>query len=97
MSKENPPSNGNGAGVLHRARPARRRPSSSAPASPARATPPAKARPRRCPACGKPAAWEDNPSRPFCSERCRLLDLSKWAEGSYAIPADSVPDKDEDE
>jgi hypothetical protein len=41
--------------------------------------------------------WEGNPFRPFCSERCRLLDLGQWAEGSYAIPAEPVPDKDEDQ
>jgi endogenous inhibitor of DNA gyrase (YacG/DUF329 family) len=50
-----------------------------------------------CPTCGKPARWEGNPDRPFCSERCRLIDLGQWAEGKYAIPAEKVPDKGEDE
>ena len=49
-----------------------------------------------CPACGGPAAFEPfNPYRPFCSERCRLLDLGSWASESYRIPgkpADDVPD-----
>ena len=36
-----------------------------------------------CPVCGKPAA---DASRPFCSERCRDVDLNRWLSGSYAIP-----------
>lgn len=43
---------------------------------------------RPCPACGKPAAWEDNPDRPFCSERCRLLDLGAWADERYVVDDD---------
>jgi endogenous inhibitor of DNA gyrase (YacG/DUF329 family) len=38
--------------------------------------------------------------RPFCSERCRLIDLARWADGSYSIPGDRVdpdalPDSDQ--
>ncbi|MFI5400559.1 MAG: DNA gyrase inhibitor YacG [SAR324 cluster bacterium] len=51
----------------------------------------------KCPQCGKPARWEGNPDRPFCSERCRLIDLGQWADGGYAIPAEKVPDKDDEE
>ena len=40
---------------------------------------------RPCPKCGSPAAWDDNPDRPFCSERCRLLDLGAWASEDYAV------------
>ena len=40
----------------------------------------------RCPVCGKTVAWADNPDRPFCSERCRLIDLARWADGTYAMP-----------
>jgi uncharacterized protein len=39
-----------------------------------------------CPICRKGTRWEDNPFRPFCSERCRLIDLGKWASGEYRIP-----------
>ncbi len=39
-----------------------------------------------CPICRKEARWEDNPFRPFCSERCRLIDLGKWASENYRIP-----------
>ena len=39
----------------------------------------------KCPVCKKGASWEDNPFRPFCSERCRLIDLGKWAAEEYRI------------
>jgi hypothetical protein len=40
-----------------------------------------------CPQCGKDVAWStDNPYRPFCSERCKLIDLGQWATESYRIP-----------
>ena len=41
-----------------------------------------------CPTCGKPAEYrESNPWRPFCSERCRSIDLGAWASEAYRIPA----------
>jgi endogenous inhibitor of DNA gyrase (YacG/DUF329 family) len=43
----------------------------------------------KCPLCQKEFPWEGNPFRPFCSERCRLIDLGKWATGEYAIPDQS--------
>ena len=30
--------------------------------------------------------WEGNPFRPFCSERCRVIDLGKWASEEYRLP-----------
>jgi len=48
---------------------------------------------RACPICGKPASAE---SRPFCSERCRDVDLNRWLSNSYAIPA-APGDEDEGE
>jgi endogenous inhibitor of DNA gyrase (YacG/DUF329 family) len=39
----------------------------------------------KCPTCGKPTAWNDNPDRPFCSERCRLIDLGNWSSEEYHI------------
>jgi endogenous inhibitor of DNA gyrase (YacG/DUF329 family) len=48
----------------------------------------------KCPICKKPVALTD-PEMPFCSERCRLLDLGKWASGEYVIatiPIDSNDD-----
>lgn len=42
----------------------------------------------KCPYCGKETVYSpENKSRPFCSDRCRLLDLGDWADGKYAIPA----------
>lgn len=44
----------------------------------------------RCPQCGKSVEYHlDNVSRPFCSPRCKLLDLGAWAEERYAIASSS--------
>jgi len=43
----------------------------------------------KCPQCKKPVLWQDNPDRPFCSERCRLVDLGRWADDSYRIAGKS--------
>lgn len=40
----------------------------------------------RCPVCKKPTTWEGNPFRPFCSERCKLIDLDNWLSERYRIP-----------
>ena len=46
-----------------------------------------------CPICGRPADTSHaNPDRPFCSERCRLLDLGNWLDGRYAVPGQPLPD-----
>ncbi len=39
----------------------------------------------KCPRCGNEAPYENNPLRPFCSERCKLIDLGKWVSGEYKI------------
>ena len=45
------------------------------------------ARDVNCPRCGKPVAWDTaNRYRPFCSQRCRLIDLGAWASENYRIP-----------
>ncbi|HOB54264.1 MAG TPA: DNA gyrase inhibitor YacG [Acidobacteriota bacterium] len=43
-----------------------------------------------CPACRRPVSWEDAPYRPFCSERCRLMDLGRWADGCYRVAGESA-------
>lgn len=44
-----------------------------------------------CPSCGRKVAWtSDEPFRPFCSERCKLVDLGEWATEGYVL-ADSDP------
>ena len=50
-----------------------------------------------CPRCGAPSAFSsDNKWRPFCSERCRLIDLGAWATESYRVPAEGQePPQDE--
>lgn len=48
-----------------------------------------------CPRCRKPAVFgPGNPWRPFCSERCRSLDLGAWASEDYRVPSQSPPDAD---
>ena len=45
------------------------------------------ARQVKCPHCGKPTLFTpENPARPFCSDRCKLIDLGAWAEEKYAVP-----------
>lgn len=38
-----------------------------------------------CPRCKKRGPWLDGPWKPFCSQRCRLIDLGSWLEGNYRI------------
>jgi len=53
----------------------------------------AEARQVSCPTCGKSAPWgPENKSRPFCSQRCKLVDLGAWATEQYRVPV--VEDKD---
>lgn len=47
-----------------------------------------------CPICKTVTTWHENPWRPFCSERCKLIDLGKWASEEYRI---SVPINEEPE
>ena len=42
----------------------------------------------RCPICRRATTLEGNPFRPFCSERCKLIDLDNWLTGRYRV---SVP------
>jgi len=43
----------------------------------------------KCPQCRKAVIWHDNPHRPFCSDRSRLLDLGEWADESYRVKGPS--------
>lgn len=45
-----------------------------------------------CPTCKKEVVWKDSSFRPFCSERCRLIDFGNWAEGNYSIETDEPRD-----
>ncbi len=43
-----------------------------------------------CPNCQKAVKWTaQNPYRPFCSERCKLIDFGAWADETHSIPGDS--------
>ncbi|MCE9625877.1 MAG: DNA gyrase inhibitor YacG [Deltaproteobacteria bacterium] len=48
-----------------------------------------------CPQCRQMTPFEGNPHRPFCSERCRRIDLGTWASGGYVIPGRSVEVEDD--
>jgi endogenous inhibitor of DNA gyrase (YacG/DUF329 family) len=43
-----------------------------------------------CPTCGRELDWDGAPFRPFCSERCRLIDLGAWFSEQRAIPGDGA-------
>ena len=47
----------------------------------------------KCPTCEAPVEWgPQSPSRPFCSERCKLIDLGAWAAEEHSIPGDALGD-----
>jgi endogenous inhibitor of DNA gyrase (YacG/DUF329 family) len=52
-----------------------------------------------CPRCGAQVAWStENPYRPFCSERCKLIDLGDWAMEKYRVAVEedkNAPDGEE--
>lgn len=51
-----------------------------------------------CPTCGKPVEWRPEQTwRPFCCERCKLIDLGEWASESFAIPGDEHQSFHEDD
>ncbi len=48
-----------------------------------------------CPTCGTAVRWAaENKWKPFCSERCKLIDLGHWATEKYRVPAESPPDEE---
>ncbi len=49
-----------------------------------------------CPHCGKKTCWKDNPSRPFCSEKCRIIDLGCWASEEYSVAGGEAPQLETD-
>lgn len=44
----------------------------------------------KCPRCGKEVEYEGNEFRPFCSERCKMIDFGAWADEEYALPAEGA-------
>jgi hypothetical protein len=51
----------------------------------------------KCPICKKTAQWKDNPFRPFCSERCKLIDLGTWAAEEYKIEGERISEESKSE
>lgn len=49
-----------------------------------------------CPTCNRPVKWNDtSPWRPFCSERCKLVDLGAWAAEQHKIPGEPLQGDEE--
>jgi len=51
----------------------------------------------RCPVCDAPVDLETTPTVPFCSDRCRLIDLGRWLDEAYAVPEEKRPATEDDE
>ena len=39
----------------------------------------------KCPKCGKKTVWKGNKYRPFCSDRCKMIDLGEWADEKFKV------------
>jgi endogenous inhibitor of DNA gyrase (YacG/DUF329 family) len=50
----------------------------------------------KCPTCGKETEYEGNEFRPFCSERCKLLDFGAWADEDFRLPVESMTPSEEE-
>ena len=44
----------------------------------------------KCPQCGRETEYQGNEYRPFCSERCKLLDFGAWADEEYNLPSETT-------
>jgi endogenous inhibitor of DNA gyrase (YacG/DUF329 family) len=50
----------------------------------------------KCPTCGRKTEYSGNEFRPFCSERCKLIDFGAWADEEFSLPAENTPLTEED-
>jgi uncharacterized protein len=50
----------------------------------------------KCPTCGKMVEYQGNEFRPFCSERCQLIDFGAWADEEFALPTENAELTEED-
>lgn len=50
----------------------------------------------KCPTCNREIEFAGNKFRPFCSERCQLIDFGAWADEEFALPAENTPLGEED-
>lgn len=51
----------------------------------------------KCPNCKKEVLWDNNKYRPFCSERCKMIDLGTWAKEGYRVSEDGTLEENDDE
>ena len=51
----------------------------------------------KCPRCKTETEWTGNKTRPFCSEKCRLVDLGNWATEEYSVAGGKAPQHDRDD
>jgi endogenous inhibitor of DNA gyrase (YacG/DUF329 family) len=51
----------------------------------------------KCPRCRKEFSYGSSQFRPFCGETCRLLDLGRWLDGSYAVAAQNLSEEEKGE
>jgi uncharacterized protein len=49
----------------------------------------------KCPTCDREIDWSQSPYRPFCSERCRLIDLGAWLTEKHSIPGEPAQEDSE--
>ncbi len=49
----------------------------------------------RCPICAKAFDPDESPAMPFCSERCRLIDMGRWLDEKYGLPYEAEEKPDE--
>lgn len=49
-----------------------------------------------CPTCKKKFSYYSSDFRPFCSERCRLIDLGQWLTESYAVPVQKLTEEEQE-
>ena len=50
----------------------------------------------KCPTCRRETEYTGNEFRPFCTERCKLIDFGAWADGKYALPTQETELNEED-
>ena len=49
----------------------------------------------RCPVCQRQFSAADSPAVPFCSDRCRTIDLARWLDEKYPVPVEEPEDEEE--
>lgn len=50
----------------------------------------------KCPTCKREVEWNGNEFRPFCSERCKLIDFGDWADENFRLPSQDANLTEED-